>query len=198
MESLIKLGFFPDVIHANDWQSALAVIYLKTKYANVYPLSKIKTVYTIHNIEYQGKYGMEILGDIFALDGFGNVVEWQGCINLMKGALVTTDFITTVSPNYAYELHHDFFAFGLAEIINVVGAKMVGVINGIDYNHAIFAVMQKWPEEARELKMTTNIWTVNKENQIRKAAGHGIMYVTTDNPLEARKVLKEEGKKEVR
>ena len=46
--------------------------------------------------------------------------------------------------------------------------------------------------------MTTNIWTVNKENQIRKAAGHGIMYVTTDNPLEARKVLKEEGKKEVR
>lgn len=71
-------------------------------------------------------------------------------------------------------------------------------INGIDYNHAIFAVMQKWPEEARELKMTTNIWTVNKENQIRKAVEHGIMYVTTDNPLEARKVLKEEGKKEVR
>lgn len=135
VEYMLASGNVPDVLHANDWQSALAVIYLKTKYANVYPLSKIKTVYTIHNIEYQGKYGMEILGDIFALDGFGNVVEWQGCINLMKGALVTTDFITTVSPNYAYELHHDFFAFGLAEIINVVGAKMVGVINGIDYNY---------------------------------------------------------------
>ncbi|MBR2431504.1 MAG: glycogen synthase, partial [Clostridia bacterium] len=135
VEFMLQTGNIPDILHANDWQSALSVIYLKTKFADIEALSGIKTVYTIHNIEYQGKFGMDILGDIFALDGYASVVEYNGCINLMKGAIVSTDFITTVSPNYAYELHHDFFAFGLADIIQSVSAKMVGVINGIDYNY---------------------------------------------------------------
>lgn len=135
VEYMIQTGNIPDVLHANDWQSALAVVYLKTKYAVVQALSKIRTVYTIHNIEYQGKFDPAILGDIFALDGFSNVVEYNGCINLMKGAITVTDYITTVSPNYAYELHHDFFAFGLADVIHHASAKMKGVINGIDYNY---------------------------------------------------------------
>lgn len=135
IEFMIQTGYIPDILHANDWQSALAVIYLKTKYALVDSLIKLRTVYTVHNIEYQGKFHMSILGDIFALDGFSNVVEYNGCINLMKGALVVSDYITTVSPNYANELHHDFFAFGLADIISKVGVKLQGVINGIDYDY---------------------------------------------------------------
>lgn len=135
VEFMIQTGNIPDILHANDWQSALSVVYLKTKFSCMPELSKVKTVFTIHNIEYQGKFSRDILGDIFALDGFGNVVEYDGCINLMKGALTVSDFITTVSPNYAYELHHDFFAFGLAEVVNSVSAKMVGVINGIDYSY---------------------------------------------------------------
>lgn len=135
IEFIIQTGNIPDILHANDWQSALTVIYLKTKFACLEALRNIRTVYTIHNIEYQGKFDPMILGDIFALDGYRNVVEYNNCINLMKGAITVSDFITTVSPNYAYELHHDFFAFGLAEVINQAGAKLKGVINGIDYKY---------------------------------------------------------------
>jgi len=135
VEYMIQTGNIPDILHANDWQSALTVVYLKTKYAELDMLKSIRTVYTIHNIEYQGKFALRSLGDIFALDGYSNVVEYDGCINLMKGALTVSDYITTVSPNYANELHHDFFAFGLAEVVNTVSRKMSGVINGIDYNY---------------------------------------------------------------
>lgn len=135
VEFMLQTGNIPDILHGNDWQSALAIIYLKTKYARIDLLNKIKTVYTIHNIEYQGKFSLSILGDIFALDGFSNIVEYDGCINLMKGALTVSDYITTVSPNYAHELHYDFFAFGLADVISRVDVKLTGVINGIDYNY---------------------------------------------------------------
>ena len=135
IEYIIQTGDIPDILHANDWQTALSVIYLKTKFACMPELSKIRTVYTIHNIEYQGKFDSRIIGDIFALDGYSNIVEYNACINLMRGAIVVSDFVTTVSPNYAYELHHDFFAFGLADVIHQASAKMKGVINGIDYNY---------------------------------------------------------------
>ncbi len=136
IEFIKKRGIAPDIIHANDWQTALTVIYLKTLYAKDPALSSIKTVYTVHNIEYQGKYDMFILGDVFALDReHTSLVEYDGCINLTKGALVSSDYVTTVSPNYANELKYDFFAFGLADIINRISDKMCGVINGIDYSY---------------------------------------------------------------
>jgi starch synthase len=81
LEFLCRSDFKPDVLHANDWQTALTVIYLKTKFAQVDALSGIRTVFTIHNIEYQGKYDLSILGDIFALDySFTDMVEYDGCI----------------------------------------------------------------------------------------------------------------------
>ena len=136
LEFIKASGNIPDVLHANDWQSALAVIYLKTEYAHIAALRDIKTVYTVHNIEYQGKFDPYILGDVFALDRkYYNVVEFGGCINLMKGALVTTDYITTVSPNYAHELQYEFYGFGLQGIISENSHKLDGVINGIDYSY---------------------------------------------------------------
>lgn len=136
IEYMIATGNIPDILHANDWQTALSVIYLKTKYKNVPELSSIRTIYTIHNIEYQGKYDLAILGDVFALDNeFADIVEYDGCINLMKGAITVSDYVSTVSPNYANELKHDFFAFGLAEVIRSVEYKLSGVINGIDYDY---------------------------------------------------------------
>ncbi len=124
----------PDIIHANDWQSAAVVIYLKTVFRFDTELSSVKTLYTIHNIEYQGKFPNEILGDVFGIDeAHRGILEYDGCINLTKGAIVTSDFVNTVSPNYANELKYDFFAFGLSNIISSVSYKMSGVINGIDY-----------------------------------------------------------------
>lgn len=134
VEFMLKTGNIPDVLHANDWQTALVVIYLKTKYASEASLSSIKTLFTIHNIEFQGKYDPLILGDVFALDNkYESIVEHSGCINLLKGALTVSDYVSTVSPNYAQELRHDFFAFGLAGIVSSIGDKMTGIINGIDY-----------------------------------------------------------------
>ena len=96
----------------------------------------MKLVFTIHNIEYQGKYDLAILGDIFALDNdYRSIVEYDGCINLMKGAIITSDYVSTVSPNYANELKYDYFAFGLADIIRSAEHKLTGIINGIDYSY---------------------------------------------------------------
>ena len=82
--------FFPDVLHCNDWQTALAVILLKGRYNSYYGYSGIKAIYTIHNIDYQGEYGMEILGDVFSLsEAERGIVEYNGNINLTKGALAT-------------------------------------------------------------------------------------------------------------
>ena len=136
VEYLLSSGNTPDVLHANDWQSALAVIYLKTEYAHIEALRSIKTVYTIHNIEYQGKYDPYILGDVFGIDTcYKGLLEFDGCLNLMKGAIVTSDFVTTVSPNYRNELEHEFFAFGLSSVIKAAKHKTAGVINGIDYDY---------------------------------------------------------------
>ena len=136
LEFIKQSGNVPDVIHANDWQTALTSVYLKTIYASDESLQSIKTVYTIHNIEYQGKYDKFILSDIFGLEEEHlEVLEYDGCINLMKGGIVSSDFVTTVSPNYANELRYDYYAFGLAEIIKSAENKITGVINGIDYSY---------------------------------------------------------------
>ncbi len=135
LEFIIATGYIPDILHANDWQCALSVIYLKTKYKNNTLLSGIRTVYTIHNIEYQGRFDKGILEDVFSISPKDiNILEYQGCLNLMKGAISVSDYITTVSPNYANEIKHDFFSFGLAPVIKYVSEKISGVINGIDYD----------------------------------------------------------------
>lgn len=134
IEYVLQTDSYPDVIHANDWQSALAVIYLKTVYSGHPKLSVIRTLYTIHNIEYQGKFGHEILSDVFGIDNsYRSILDYDHCINLMKGAITVSDAVSTVSPSYARELCDDYFAFGLARIVCDSHYKLSGVINGIDY-----------------------------------------------------------------
>lgn len=135
IEFMLKTDYIPDILHANDWQTAMAVVYIKTKYKGCSEFDSLKTVYTIHNIEYQGKFDPYILGDVFALDDeYLGTMVYDGCINLMKAAMISSDYVTTVSPNYANELEYDFFSFGLSDIVKSVRHKMAGVINGIDYN----------------------------------------------------------------
>jgi len=175
VEFMLHSGNIPDVLHANDWQTAPAVIYLKTEYSHIEVLKKIKTVYTIHNIEYQGKFGSQILGDVFGISSWNKgVVEFDGCINLMKGAVVCSDFITTVSPNYAHELQHDFFAFGLSGIIRDAGYKMRGVINGIDYDY--FS-----PEKGGDIYASYN----NRNYKAGKAKNKAALQAEVGLPVEA-------------
>ena len=127
------LGFYPDVLHANDWQSAPAVIYLRRKSALDPGYAGIKILYTIHNIEYQGIYDFAILGDIFELDEWDrDVVAYNGCINLTKGAIVCADRVSTVSPRYAEEIRSEYYSHGLSPVLNQYAGKLCGIINGID------------------------------------------------------------------
>jgi len=129
--SVIELtGFIPDVIHSHDWQSALTVIYHKALFAE--RLAGTKSVFTIHNMEYQGQYPSAILGDVFDLPiEQYNVVAYDGCINLMKGAMVCADAITTVSPSYAEEIKRDC-GFKLEKAVNQYAHKLIGIVNGIN------------------------------------------------------------------
>ena len=129
------LGIYPDVLHCHDWQTALSIIYLKTCYKESGLYNKIKTVFTIHNIEYQGKYSFDILGDLFGIsDEYRNFLDNDGIINLMKGAMELCDRLTTVSPTYAQEIKDDYFAHGLASVVRRNEHKLTGILNGIDYD----------------------------------------------------------------
>lgn len=135
LETPCQLSWTPDVIHCNDWQTALVPIYLLNLRHHRAELQNTKTVYTIHNIEYQGRYAQGILGDVFGLDDtyfHEHLLAFHGDVNLMKGAIYASDFVTTVSPTYAGELHHAFHAHGLQGVIAENSFKMRGILNGID------------------------------------------------------------------
>ncbi|MDR2600827.1 MAG: glycogen synthase [Oscillospiraceae bacterium] len=122
--------FVPHVIHSHDWQTALVPIYLKTHYAWKY--YDIRTVFTIHNMEYQGQMPGHILHDVFDLsDEDASIVWYHNCINLMKGAIICADKVTTVSPSYAEEIQENG-GYGLEPIIRENAYKLSGIINGID------------------------------------------------------------------
>ena len=132
---LPAMDSLPDVIHCNDWQTALVPVYLKDAAARWEAARAIKTVFTIHNIEYQGRFGRDTLGDIFALgDGWWDdgTMDMDGGVNLMKGAMLVADAVTTVSPTYASQLHDPYYAHGLHPIVDMIGPKLTGVLNGID------------------------------------------------------------------
>ncbi len=128
-----QIDFFPDVLHAHDWQAALSVIYAKRKFASLPGYCGMKTVFTIHNIEYQGKYDFAILGDVFDMDESDrNTMEYGDCINLMKGAIQCADAVTTVSPKYAQEIKTQDYSHGLHYILRENEYKLYGILNGID------------------------------------------------------------------
>ena len=136
LEMFDKIGYHPDVINANDWQAALCPIYLDCIYRGRPGYENIKTVFTIHNIEYQGQYGFSILGDVFALtEEDHSTVEYGDCINLMKAAIECSHKVTTVSPKYAEEIRGSEYSHGLSHILNKYAYKLCGILNGIDYNY---------------------------------------------------------------
>ena len=130
-----QIDFKPDIIHCNDWQTALVPIYLLEERYRQNALSRTKSVFTIHNIEYQGRYGRDLLEDLFGLDESyfnENMLKFYDDISLVKGAVNAADYVTTVSPNYANELQFSFYAHGLEGVIAANRGKLRGILNGID------------------------------------------------------------------
>ena len=133
LEMLPVIKFFPDVLHTNDWQSALSVVYLKVLYAYDEEYKNIKSIHTIHNIDYQGIYDMSTLWDVFGLTtDRASLVEYNGAINLTKGAIQCCDILSTVSPKYAEQIQTPAYSSGLHFILCPNKDKIYGILNGID------------------------------------------------------------------
>ena len=133
LEIIPYIDFKPDVINCNDWQTALVPVYYSKYYANREGFENIKTAFTIHNIQYQGKYGHEVLTDVVGLgEEDASLLENDGCINFMKGAIECANAVTTVSPSYAQEILDPWYAYGLDSILNERKWKIHGILNGID------------------------------------------------------------------
>jgi len=135
VEGLKHLGWIPHVIHANDWQSGLVPVYLETLYRDDPALAKIATLFTVHNLAYQGvfwHYDVPMTGlgwDLFTPAG----IEYYGKLNFLKGGLVFGDLLTTVSRTYAREIQTPEFGCGLEGVLLARSAALHGVVNGIDY-----------------------------------------------------------------
>jgi len=134
LEALRALGWTPHVIHANDWQSGLVPVYLETLYKDDPALGEVATLFTIHNLAYQGvfwHFDMPLTGlgwDLFTPAG----LEFYGKLNFLKGGLVFADVLNTVSKTYAQEIQTAEFGCGLEGVLQYRRADLHGVVNGID------------------------------------------------------------------
>ncbi|MCR8968069.1 glycogen synthase GlgA [Streptococcus zalophi] len=135
IELMEKLDFIPDVLHAHDYHTAMIPYLLKEKYQWIEAYQAIKTVFTIHNIEFQGQFEPGMLWDLFGVgleryeDG---TLRWNDCLNWMKAGVLYADSVTTVSPSYAEEIMTSAFGKGLETVMRMEANKLTGIVNGID------------------------------------------------------------------
>jgi starch synthase len=135
LELCPAIRFAPDIIHCNDWQTGLVPLYLKTLYQGPGPLRKARTVFTVHNLGYQGQFwhwDMQLTGlgwEVFTSEG----IEFWGKINFLKAGIVYSDHITTVSKTYGQEIQTPEYGHGLDGVLRKRATDLSGIVNGIDY-----------------------------------------------------------------
>jgi starch synthase len=131
-----KRVWLPDVIHCHDWQSALVPVLLRTQYSEDRAVRSLPVVFTIHNLGYQGLFPYSALGAInlpdtlFTMDN----LEFYGKVNFLKGGLIFSDYLTTVSKRYAKEIQTPEYGSGLEGVIRGRAERLVGILNGVDYS----------------------------------------------------------------
>ena len=134
LDALPSLDFVPDVIHCNDWHTAMLPMLAKTQYPGAMQ-ERLRFLLTIHNIAYQGKFGFNFVQDLFGIDTCyytPEYIELNGCASFLKAGCVFADRINTVSPTYAEEIKTAYFGEGLEGILSARGGELSGIINGID------------------------------------------------------------------
>jgi starch synthase len=137
LELCRALDFSPDIVHCNDWQTGLVPLYLKKSYGDAGPLQKTKTVFTVHNLGYQGLFrhlDMRLTGlgwDVFTPEG----IEFWGRMNFLKAGLVFSDCVTTVSRTYSREILTPEYGHGLDGVLATRADDLYGIVNGIDYEY---------------------------------------------------------------
>jgi starch synthase len=161
LKALPQLGFMPNIIHCHDWQTGPLSAMLKQQYLVRNEYSHIKTVFTIHNLMYQGIFPGDTLGDllglpvsVFTADG----LEFYGQVNFLKGGLAFSDFITTVSKSYVQEIQQPYFGEKLDGFLVKRQSDLYGIINGIDYevynpaNDPEIYMTYSWQDPAKRLE----------------------------------------------
>ena len=162
LEVLPTIGFIPDIINVNDWHTAMLPVYLNAYYRHRDEYKFIKTVLSIHNIEFQGKYDPYILGGLFGLDiAHKPLMMYDGDVNVLKGGIESADIVSTVSKNYVNEILQPEHSFGLHNILNARRGKLRGIINGLDTD--VFN-----PETDKHIKTNYGISTLRnkKHNKV--------------------------------
>lgn len=137
IELMEKIDFIPDVLHVNDYHTAMIPFLLKEKYNWIEAYSNIRTVLTIHNIEFQGQYSGNVLPDLFGMDRErydDGTIRMGDALNFMKAGILYADRVNTVSPSYANEIKTPEFGSGLDVILRMESGKLSGIVNGIDYD----------------------------------------------------------------
>ena len=133
---LEAMDFWPDIIHANDWHAGLVPVLLKLEHMGDARYEKIRTIYTIHNLKYQGVFPKNVMQDVLGLDWkyFTNGdLEFYDAVNFMKGGLTYADYISTVSRTYAKEIQYEYFGEMLDGLLRKRSADIYGIVNGLDY-----------------------------------------------------------------
>ncbi len=137
IELMERVGFIPDILHVHDYHTAMIPFLLKEKYHWIEAYRSIKTVLTIHNMEFQGQCDSQVLPELFGVgterfvDG---TIRFHDGINFLKAGIMYADRINTVSPSYAEEIKTPEFGFGLDGILRAESGKLSGILNGIDYD----------------------------------------------------------------
>ena len=137
LEALPHIGFFPDVLHCNDWQTGLIPTLLKLQYMHLPQYSHIRTLFTIHNLKFQGVFEWGQIDELFGLGAkyyTPDYLEFYGGISFMKGGIVFSDRISTVSPSYASEIQSPYYGERLDGLLRMRVHQMSGILNGIDYD----------------------------------------------------------------
>jgi starch synthase len=132
---LSKHAWPTDVFHCHDWQTGLLPVLLRTSYGDDVIVKDLPVVFTIHNMGYQGMFRRDALARAGIPDPLFNpgALEFFGNVNLLKGGLVYSDYLTTVSRRYAYEIQTPEFGYGLDGVVRGRSDRIVGILNGVDY-----------------------------------------------------------------
>jgi len=141
LEAVAALDFFPDILHCHDWHTAMIPYLLRTQYYKKIGYGSIRTVFTIHNLQFQGIFPKEVLEDLLGIESTSafHHLEFYGNINFMKAALTASDKITTVSPTYKNEIQTVDYGEKLEGLLKEREEDLLGILNGIDeefYNPA--------------------------------------------------------------
>ena len=133
MKMFEHLNYYPDIIHTNDWTSGLIPYIFNKRYKHLPKYSHMKTIMTIHNIAYQGVFSKHLIKYLDV--EFDNELEFNNNINFLKCGINSADYVTTVSETYAKEILHDYFGFGMSELLKTREKTLFGIINGVDYDN---------------------------------------------------------------